>query len=77
VQGVYPHISINAVADANHKQSDPLSIRPLTGSINTQITITRKTEVLQQKAALKVLVGVQNRVEFARVPQVLILDLLG
>jgi len=50
-------------------------VRPLTRPINTQVAITRKAEVLEQEAALEVFVGVQNGIEFARVPQVFIFDL--
>jgi hypothetical protein len=48
----------------------------LTRPINPQIPTARETEVLEQEAALKVLIGVQNRVEFAGAPEVFVFDLL-
>jgi hypothetical protein len=49
----------------------------LTGSINAYIAIARKAEVFEQETALEVLVGMQNGIELARVPQVFVFDLLG
>lgn len=51
------------------------SVRSLARPINTQVAVARKAEVLEQEAALEVFVGVQNGVELARVPQVLVFDL--
>ena len=51
------------------------SVRYLTRPINTQVAITRRAEVLEQEAALEVLVGVQNGIELARVPQIFVFDL--
>jgi len=48
----------------------------LTRPINAQIPTARQTKVLEQEAALEVLVGVQDRVEFAGVPEVFVFDLL-
>ena len=47
----------------------------MTRSINAQISTARETEVLEQEAAFEVLVGVQDRVEFAGVPEVFVFDL--
>lgn len=51
------------------------SVRYLTRPINTQVATARKAEVLEQEAALEVFVGVQNGIELARIPQVLVFDL--
>lgn len=58
-----------------HNSAPLLSVRSLTRPINTQIATTRETEVLEQEATLEVLVGVQNGVKLARVPQVFVFDL--
>ena len=47
----------------------------LTRPINPQIPTASETEVLEQEAAFEVLVGVQDRVEFAGVPEVFVFDL--
>jgi hypothetical protein len=47
----------------------------LTRPINPQIPATRETEVLEQEAALEVLVGVQDCVEFAGAPEGFVFDL--
>lgn len=60
-----------------HNSAALLSVRSLTRPINAQIAITRKTEVLEQEAALEVFVGVQNGVKLARVPQVFVFDLFS
>jgi hypothetical protein len=66
---------VNALAEVKHTQVTFGSIRSLTRPINTQIAIAREAEVLEQEAALEVFVRVQNGIELARVPQVLVFDL--
>lgn len=66
---------MNALAEVKHTQVTFGSIRSLTRPINTQIAIAREAEVLEQEAALEVFVRVQNGIELARVPQVLVFDL--
>lgn len=53
----------------------PCLVGSLTRPVDTQIAAPRKAEVLEQEAALEVLVGMQDRVKLACIPQVLVLDL--
>ena len=66
---------MNALADVKHTRVTLVSIRSLTRAINTQVTITREAEVLEQETALEVLVGMQNGVELAGIPQIFVFDL--
>ena len=43
-----------------------VSLRSLTRPINAQVTIAREAEVLEQEAALEVLVGVDDGLELSR-----------
>jgi len=52
-----------------------LLVGGLTRPINAQIPTACETEVLEQEAALEVLVGVKDRVEFAGAPEVFVFDL--
>lgn len=47
----------------------------MTGPIDTQIAITREAEILEQEATLEVLVGMQDGIELAGIPQILVFDL--
>jgi len=53
----------------------PSSIRSLARPIDAQIAITGETKVLEQEATFEVLVGVENGIELARIPQVFVFDL--
>ena len=50
-------------------------VRTLTRPVNAQIPTAGETKVLEQEAALEVLVGVEDGVEFACVPEVFVFDL--
>jgi len=53
----------------------PSSTRSLARPIDAQISIACKTKIFEQEAAFEVLVGVENGIKLARIPQVFVFDL--